>query len=109
MDKAKHEEVRFARGRLAACRYANDRRFRKLTEWPHDLFEVHMAKRTIRMDIPSQLAFTILQNAKAHMLEFHYRFLDHFLPKSAYALLEMDTGKRHVKDLLLLAKSARGK
>ncbi len=64
MDKTKHTNTRFVQGRLEACRLVNDKRFRRLEELPNDVYEVLMAKRKILMNIPTQLAYFVLQLAK---------------------------------------------
>ncbi len=81
------------RGRLEACRLVNDKRFRRVEELPNDLYEVLMARGKIVMNIPTQLAYFVLQLAKLHMLKFFFEGLDHFVPRHSYEMLEMDTGK----------------
>ena len=50
-----------------------------------------MNKRTISLDLPIQLGFTILQLAKLHMLRFYYNCLDKYLDRNSFCLTEMDT------------------
>lgn len=43
------------------------------------------------MDLPIQLNYVILQYAKMKMLEFNYNFLDIYVDRADYMLLQMDT------------------
>lgn len=46
---------------LKACKLANDKKFKKLTEYPGGLIEVEHAKGTLTMNQPLTLAHCILQ------------------------------------------------
>ncbi len=91
MDKTKHTSVKYVRGRHQACREVNNRLFRDLVELPSNIYEIKAAKNRIVHDIPTQLAYYILQLAKLHMLSFHYDFLDKFLSREDYEMCEFDT------------------
>lgn len=55
-----------------------------------------MAKTKITMDLPIQLGYFILQYAKMKMLEFNYDFLDIYVDRADYMLLEMDTDSNYL-------------
>ena len=66
-------------------------RCRELNTLSDDCYEVEMAKKSIRLDMPTQIGFFILQYAKLRMLEFYYDFLDRFIDRSDFQYCYMDT------------------
>lgn len=48
------------------------------------------------MDLPIQLGYFILQYAKMKMLEFNYDFLDIYVDRADYMLLEMDNDSNYL-------------
>lgn len=56
-----------------------------------DVYEVHMAKRTVTYKLPTNIAFFVYSYAKLRMLQFYYDFLYAVLPFNSFELLEMDT------------------
>lgn len=50
-----------------------------------------MAKKKIVHNMPIQLGFFVLQYAKLRMLQFYYDFLDQYIDRSDFELMEMDT------------------
>ncbi|KAL5019000.1 hypothetical protein ScPMuIL_004722, partial [Solemya velum] len=93
MDKTKHRTVNLMEGERSVCMNVNDPRFRKLecVDEEKEIYEMEMAKGRIRLDLPIQLGYFILQYAKLRMLQFHYDFLDAYVDRSDYELLETDT------------------
>ena len=59
-------------------------------------FEMEMAKKVIKYNLPQQIAFAVYQYAKLRMLEFYYDFLDKYLDRKDFQLMETDTGKVHL-------------
>ena len=55
-----------------------------------------MAKRKIRLDLPIQLGYFILQYAKLRMLEFYYDFMDCYVDRSDFEYCEMDTDSAYM-------------
>ena len=55
-----------------------------------------MKKSSIKHDLPVQLGYFVYQYAKMRMLAFYYDVVDHFVDRSNYCLLEMDTGKNKI-------------
>ncbi|KAJ8310174.1 hypothetical protein KUTeg_012039 [Tegillarca granosa] len=70
MDKAKHRNIVYVQGENKTCLKVNEPQFRKLEclDIEEEFYELSMAKRLIRLDLPIQLGFFILQYAKLHML-----------------------------------------
>ena len=91
MDKEKHENVKFYSDVWAAQQAINSPRFRRLNEFSDDLYEISSAKASIRLDLPVQIGFQILQLAKLRMLQFYYDCLDTHCDRSRFEMVEMDT------------------
>ena len=73
-----------------------DEHFYNLTELPDGYYEVEKTKKKINLDLPIHLGVFILNYAKLRMLEFYYDFLDHYLPRKDFELLEMDTDSNYL-------------
>lgn len=59
---------------------------------PEDnIYECEMSKRHISVDLPIQLALTILQLSKLRMLKLYYNYLDYFISRSDMQLNIWDT------------------
>jgi hypothetical protein len=54
-------------------------------------YEVMSTKREIRMDLPLQIGVAAYHLAKLRMLDFYYNFIDKYIDRSDFELLEMDT------------------
>lgn len=80
MDKEKHQRIAYLQGIKKVTQTINDPLFRKLTELGKrdQFFEVEMAKRVIKLDLPIQLGYFVLQYAKLRMLQFYYDFFGSF-------------------------------
>lgn len=50
-------------------------------------YVMEMAKRVIKLDLPIQLGYYILQNAKLRMLEFYYDFMDVYVDRVDFEIL----------------------
>ena len=96
IDKSKHSKIVYVSGRHDACLKVNDPRFKSLTELDDDHYEVVMSKRRIKMDMPIQLGYFILQYAKLRMLQFYYDCIDRFCDRVDYEYLEMDTDSAYM-------------
>ena len=55
-----------------------------------------MAKRKIKLDLPIQLGYYILQYAKLRMLEFYYDFMDVYVDRADFEYCEMDTDSAYI-------------
>ena len=91
MDATKHRKIVYATSNHEAQNYINDSHFRQISELDDELFEIEMAKKFIKLELPIQIGFFILQYAKLRMLEFYYDCLDKFIDRSKFQLVCMDT------------------
>jgi len=100
MDKTRHSQTRITSDVKKVLQYHNDPRFKSTTLlklWDPDhasvskLFEITRGKQTIRQDRPLQIGVAVYDLAKMRMLEFYYDFLDHFLSRDDFQMMEMDT------------------
>jgi hypothetical protein len=93
MDKFKFRDINYVQGETEATKMVNDKRFKKMTLiCPEDsIYECEMRKRKISVDLPIQLALTILQYSKLRMLKLYYNYIDYFISRKHYQLIEMDT------------------
>ena len=79
-----------------APKKVNEPQFRQLNILGNDLYEVEMAKKKIKYDLPLHIGFFVYQYAKLWMLAFYYDFLDKYLDRSDYAYIKMDTDSAYV-------------
>ena len=92
LQKEKQTDVKI-KNQKAVPSSVNNPRFKNLSRINDDLYEIESAKGRITLDLPTYLAFTVLQLAKLHMLRFYYEFLDVFVDRSKFHYCNMDTGK----------------
>jgi hypothetical protein len=91
MNKEKHMKISYVKDHYSASLLINDPRLKKLTELADDCFEVELYKRKIKMNVPTQIGYYILQYAKLKMLQFHYDCFSTIVPRCRFELMEMDT------------------
>ena len=98
MDKTKHREVKYVQGENETCLKVNDPRFQKLEclDIEEQYYEVEMAKRKIKLDLPIQLGYFVLQYAKLRRLEFYFDFMDVYVDRSDFEYCEMDTDSAYM-------------
>ena len=58
-------------------------------------YEVISTKREIKMDLPLQIGVAVYHLAKLRMLQFYYNFIDKYIDRSDFELLEMDTDSNY--------------
>ncbi len=90
LNRQKHNEVIYC-NEATLLKRLNDPRFRKMQELSEGLYEVVMAPKSIRMDIPIQIGIQILGVAKRIMLSFVYDFLDVLVARCHLRILATDT------------------
>ena len=73
-----------------------DEHFYSLTELPDGYYEVEKTRKKINLDLPIHLGVFILSYAKLRMLEFYYDFLDYYLHREDFEVLEMDTDSNYL-------------
>ena len=74
----------------------NDPFFQELNVISDDCYEVGMGKKSIRLDMPTQIGFFILQYAKLRMLQFYYDFIDTYIDRSDFEYCQMDTDSAYI-------------
>ena len=98
MDKTRHRNIQYLQGENEMCLKINDPLFQKLEclDPEEQYYEVEMAKRKIKLDLPIQLRYFILQYAELGMLEFYYDFMDVYVDRSDFEYCEMDTDSAYM-------------
>ena len=96
MDQHKFQDTVYVKGDGPAMLEANLPQFKKLTELNEEFYEIEKAKTTLRLNLPVQIGYFILQYAKLHMLQFYYDFLDKFVDRSDFEYCEMDTDSAYM-------------
>ena len=91
MDKEKHSNVTYVNNVGQAQQYINSPNFKSINKIRECLYEVVSSKQNVKVDLPIQLGFTILQFAKLKMLQFYYDFLQPNCKENSFQLCEMDT------------------
>lgn len=91
-------KIVYRQGENKTCLKVNDPLFQKLEclDPEEQFYEVEMANRKIKLDLPIQLGYFILQYAKLRMLEFYYDFMDVFVDRSDFEYCEMDTDSAYM-------------
>jgi hypothetical protein len=75
MNKEKHQDVTYVRGKAEASRKVKCNRFKSMTDFGDGLYELHMEKQSVELNLPIYLGVQILQLAKLALLRFYYDFL----------------------------------
>jgi len=105
MDKTRHSQTRITSDVKKVLQYHNDPRFKSTTVLKLNdavngavskLFEVTRGKRTIRQDRPLHIGVAVYDLAKMRMLQFYYDFVDKFLSRDDYQMMEMDTDSNYM-------------
>ncbi len=98
MDKTRHRNIKYVSGEDEACYQVNIPQFRSMSclDLEDGYYEIESAKKRIKLDLPIQLGYFILQYAKLRMLAFYYDFVDKFVDRSDYEYLEMDTDSAYM-------------
>jgi len=93
MDKFKFRDITYVQGETEAVKVINNERFKKLSLIlpEENIFECELRRQKISVDLPIQLALTILQYSKLRILKLYYNYIDYFISRKNYQLLEMDT------------------
>jgi hypothetical protein len=72
---------------------ANLQQFKQLTTIldEEEYYEIEKSKPELRLSLPIQIGYFILQYAKLHMLQLYYDFLDTLIDRADFQYCEMDT------------------
>jgi len=73
----------------------NNPRFKDLEQLYGENYEVTTSKREIKLDLPLQIGCAVYQLAKLRMLEFYYDFIDKYIDRSDFEMVEMDTDSNY--------------
>ena len=73
-----------------------DNHFYDMTELPDGYYEVEKTKKKINLDLPIHIGVFILNYAKLRMLEFYYDFLDYYLSREDFEMVEMDIDSNYL-------------
>ena len=87
---AKHRDIHYVTSEQTK-KLVNESRFQKLTELSEDLAEAEMSKKKINWALALQIGYFVYQYAKLRMLQFCYDFLDKFVSREDFQVLEMGT------------------
>ena len=74
----------------------NNPRLKDLEQLYGENYEVISSKREIKLDIPLQIGCAVYQLAKLWMLEFYYDFIDKYIDRSDFKLIETDTDSNYL-------------
>ena len=96
MDKTKFTQLKYTNNPNKACLFVNQPNFKKMNELEENLFEVEFVKDSVKLDLPIQLGYFILQYAKLRMLEFYYDFMDVYIDRRHFQYIEMDTDSAYM-------------
>ena len=98
MDQEKFQSVKYVQGEGEAMMEANLPQFKKLTSLVEEdeYYEIEKDKKCLRMNLPIQIGYFILQYAKLRMLEFYYDFMLRFVSPEDFQYCEMDTDSAYM-------------
>jgi hypothetical protein len=93
MDKFKFRDIKYVQGETQALKMVNKKGFKKMSliSPENNIYECEMSKNKISVDLPIQLALTILQLSKLRVLKMYYNYLDYYMHRNNYQLIHMDT------------------
>ena len=93
MNKLTHSKMKYVSSESEASILANETLFKTMTQLSpeYEFFELELQKDRIKLDLPIQIGYFILQIAKLRILEFYYDCIDKYIPRTSFELLESDT------------------
>ena len=94
-NKTKHRDIKYCLESQAA-EMVNKAQFRQLNMLTQEVYEVELAKKVIRYDLPLQIGFFVYQYAKLRMLEFYFDFMIKFIAPEDFQYIEMDTDSAYI-------------
>ena len=77
---------------------ANLPQFKKLTPLleEEEYYEIEKDKKSLRMNLPIQIGYFILQYAKLRLLQFYFDFMLRFISPENFQYCEMDTDSAYM-------------
>ena len=94
-NKEKHHDIVFVDDSEISTEII-DNHFYDMTELPDGYCKVEKTKNKINLDLPIHIGVFILNYAKLRMLEFYHDFLDYYLSREDFQILEMDTDSNYL-------------
>ena len=94
MNKNKFSKVRFC-DEKQFNRAKNNYFFTDAEEY-NGVYEVSSRARTVKQNMPIQVAFNVLGDAKLKMLQFYYDCVDKYIDRSDYQYMYMDTDSAYM-------------
>ena len=98
MDQEKFKSIKYVQGEGEAMMEANLPQFKKLTRllMEEEYYKIEKDKRSLRMNLPIQIGYFILQYAKLRMLQFYFDFMIKFVSPENFQYCEMDTDSAYM-------------
>ena len=98
MDQEKFQSIKYVQGEGETMNEANLPQFKKLTPLlvVEEYYEIEKDKRSLRMNLPIQIGYFILQYAKLRMLEFYFDFMIKLVSPENFQYCEMDTDSAYM-------------
>ena len=90
MNKENRTDISFNKLTDTSASIINERRYKGLEEM-NDVTEVERAKVLIKLDIPIQIGFFVLEYAKLLLLRFYFDFLSVFIPFHKFSFIQCDS------------------
>jgi hypothetical protein len=81
--------------KIISVKKINSPHFKDLELLYGQKYEVISTKREIRMDLPLQIGAAVYHLAKLKMLDFYNTFIDKYIDRTDFELLEMDTDSNY--------------
>lgn len=69
----------------------NGKRFQNLNELDDNIVEVETTKHMVKLNVPIQIGYFVLEYGKLILLSFYYDFLVKFLSFDDFSLIDVDT------------------
>ena len=73
-----------------------DKVCRQIDRIEDNTYDVQSCKKTVKLNLPMQIGFSVYQYAKLRMLQFYFDFLDKYLDRSDFQYCEMDTDSAYI-------------
>ena len=98
MDQEKIQSVKYVQGEGEAMMDANRQQFKKLIPLlvEEEYYKIEKDKQSLRMNLPIQIGYFILQYAKFRMLQFYFDFMLKFVSPENFQYCEMDTDSAYM-------------
>ena len=94
-DKEKHKNTKYTQDESEVEKDLRSPFFEDLNEI-NETYEIIKRKKNITIDRPYQCGIAVYQLAKLRMLEFYYDFLDKYVDRKDFELIQMDTDSMYM-------------